>query len=49
MPVLDLTAPTAEQCLDAAQKIEQLRQHGPVLVCCALGYSRSATAVALRE
>jgi protein-tyrosine phosphatase len=46
LPVLDLTAPTAEQCLDAAQKIEQLRQHGPVLVCCALGYSRSATAVA---
>jgi len=46
VPVLDLTAPTAEQCLEAAQKIEQLRQHGPVLVCCALGYSRSATAVA---
>ncbi|WP_434672907.1 phosphatase PAP2/dual specificity phosphatase family protein [Pseudomonas sp. R1-15] len=46
LPVLDLTAPTAEQCLNAAQMIEQLRQHGPVLVCCALGYSRSATAVA---
>ncbi|WP_183141850.1 dual specificity protein phosphatase family protein, partial [Pseudomonas syringae group genomosp. 3] len=26
--------------------IENLRQHGPLLVCCALGYSRSATAVA---
>lgn len=46
LPVLDLTAPTAEQCLNAAQTIESLRQHGPVLVCCALGYSRSATAVA---
>jgi protein-tyrosine phosphatase len=46
VPVLDLTAPTVEQCLDAAQQIEHLRQHGPVLVCCALGYSRSATAVA---
>lgn len=46
LPVLDLSAPTAEQCLTAAQTIEHLRQHGPVLVCCALGYSRSATAVA---
>ncbi|WHS59682.1 phosphatase PAP2/dual specificity phosphatase family protein [Pseudomonas sp. G2-4] len=46
LPVLDLTAPNAEQCLAAAQAIEGLRQQGPVLVCCALGYSRSATAVA---
>lgn len=46
LPVLDLIAPTAEQCLEAAQAIERLRQHGPLLVCCALGYSRSATAVA---
>jgi protein-tyrosine phosphatase len=46
LPVLDLSAPTAEQCLSAAQTIEHLRQHGPVLVCCALGYSRSATVVA---
>jgi protein-tyrosine phosphatase/membrane-associated phospholipid phosphatase len=46
IPVLDLTAPSAEQCLAAAQSIEQLRQQGPLLVCCALGYSRSATAVA---
>ncbi|WLH00589.1 phosphatase PAP2/dual specificity phosphatase family protein [Pseudomonas beijingensis] len=45
LPVLDLTAPTTEQCLKAAEAIESLRQHGPVLVCCALGYSRSATAV----
>jgi protein-tyrosine phosphatase len=46
IPVLDLTAPNAEQCLAAAQAIERLRQQGPLLVCCALGYSRSATAVA---
>jgi protein-tyrosine phosphatase/membrane-associated phospholipid phosphatase len=46
IPVLDLTAPTAAQCLEAAQAIESLRQQGPLLVCCALGYSRSATAVA---
>ena len=46
VPVLDLTVPTAEQCLLAAQSIERLRQHGPLLACCALGYSRSATAVA---
>ncbi|WP_264760180.1 phosphatase PAP2/dual specificity phosphatase family protein [Pseudomonas quasicaspiana] len=46
VPVLDLTVPTLEQCLTAARAIERLRQRGPVLVCCALGYSRSATAVA---
>jgi len=46
LPVLDLTAPTAAQCLEAAQAIERLRSGGPLLVCCALGYSRSATAVA---
>ncbi|WP_339409324.1 phosphatase PAP2/dual specificity phosphatase family protein [Pseudomonas sp. EA_35y_Pfl2_R5] len=46
LPVLDLTAPSAETCLAAAQAIEELRQHGPLLVYCALGYSRSATAIA---
>ncbi|KAA0950608.1 phosphatase PAP2/dual specificity phosphatase family protein [Pseudomonas sp. ANT_H14] len=46
LPVLDLTAPTATQCLDAAHAIERLREAGSLLVCCALGYSRSATAVA---
>lgn len=46
VPVLDLTVPTVGQCMEAAQAIENLRPHGPVLVCCALGYSRSATAVA---
>jgi protein-tyrosine phosphatase len=46
LPVLDLTAPTPRQCQEAAMAIETLRQQGPLLVCCALGYSRSATAVA---
>lgn len=46
VPVLDLIAPSAADCRVAAQAIERLRQHGPLLVCCALGYSRSATAVA---
>lgn len=46
LPVLDLTLPTFEQCDEAARKIEHLRLRGPLLVCCALGYSRSATAVA---
>lgn len=46
IPTLDLTAPTVEQCLQAAEAIESLRRRGPLLVCCALGYSRSAMAVA---
>lgn len=44
--MLDLCAPSPAQCLEAAKAIEDLRQHGPLLVCCALGYSRSATALA---
>lgn len=43
---LDLTAPAAADLRRAAEDIEQLRQQGPLLVCCALGYSRSACAVA---
>jgi protein-tyrosine phosphatase len=42
---LDLIPPTPAQLADAAQHIESLRVHGTVLVCCALGYSRSACAV----
>jgi protein-tyrosine phosphatase len=42
---LDLVPPTPAQLIDAARHIESLRVHGPVLVCCALGYSRSACAV----
>ncbi|RMO68278.1 Dual specificity phosphatase, catalytic domain-containing protein [Pseudomonas syringae pv. primulae] len=43
---IDLIPPDLEHCLRAAKAIENLRRHGPLLVCCALGYSRSATAVA---
>ncbi|WP_061238849.1 phosphatase PAP2/dual specificity phosphatase family protein [Ectopseudomonas composti] len=46
LPSLDLVAPDMLTCQRAAAAIERLRHHGPLLVCCALGYSRSATAVA---
>jgi membrane-associated phospholipid phosphatase len=46
IPVLDLTTPPAAALAQAAEAIERLRAHGPVLVCCALGCSRSACAVA---
>ncbi|NIF26146.1 phosphatase PAP2/dual specificity phosphatase family protein [Pantoea sp. Tr-811] len=45
-PALDLIAPDSALLHAAATSIEQLRQQGPLLVCCALGYSRSASAVA---
>jgi len=45
-PTLDLIAPDVALLQQAAEAIERLRAHGPVLVCCALGYSRSASAVA---
>ncbi|MEJ2229204.1 MAG: phosphatase PAP2/dual specificity phosphatase family protein [Alphaproteobacteria bacterium] len=46
-PVLDLVPPTPDEFTNTARKIENLRLHGaPVLVACALGYSRSASAVA---
>jgi protein-tyrosine phosphatase/membrane-associated phospholipid phosphatase len=46
LPLLDLVAPDSEACRQGAKLIEKLRQQGPLLVCCALGYSRSATLVA---
>jgi protein-tyrosine phosphatase len=46
VPVLDLVPPSAAQLRSAAAHIERARSAGPVLVCCALGYSRSAAAVA---
>jgi membrane-associated phospholipid phosphatase len=46
MPMLDLVVPAPAQLARAAAEIEQARAAGPVLVCCALGYSRSAAAVA---
>lgn len=45
LPWLDLVPPTLEQLNEAAQAIESARHTGPLLVCCALGYSRSACAV----
>ncbi len=46
LPWLDLVPPDSTQLEEAATAIEYLHRHGPVLVCCALGYSRSASAVA---
>jgi hypothetical protein len=45
-PQLDLVPLNAQQLAHAAQHITQLLAAGPVLVCCALGYSRSAAAIA---
>ena len=45
LPWLDLVVPTPAQLDEAAQAIESARHAGPLLVCCALGYSRSACAV----
>lgn len=46
VPVLDLTLPTEAQLVAAARAIEAALIGGPTLVCCALGYSRSALACA---
>lgn len=46
LPWLDLVAPTPSQLEAAARHIARLQPSGPVLVACALGYSRSASAVA---
>lgn len=46
IPVLDLIPPDTAELARAAEAIERLRARGPVLVCCALGASRSACAVA---
>lgn len=45
VPILDLTTPSLAQCRVAGEHIAELRAHGSVLVYCALGYSRSASAV----
>src|SRR5207244_10331232 len=44
VPMLDLIVPAPEQLARAAAEIDQARSAGRVLVCCALGYSRSAAA-----
>jgi protein-tyrosine phosphatase/membrane-associated phospholipid phosphatase len=46
IPMLDLLTPAAEQLEAAAKAIEELSAARPTLVFCALGYSRSAAAVA---
>jgi len=45
LPCLDLVRPADATLQAAAAAIEVARGDGPVLVCCALGYSRSAAAV----
>ena len=45
IPVLDMAPLSIKQCQLAAETIDQFQKQGSVLVCCALGYSRSATAV----
>ena len=46
IPALDLIPPTLEQIEHALTAIDSARATGPVLVCCALGFARSALAVA---
>ena len=46
VPQLDLVTPSDEQLETAADAIEAAMPKAPVLVCCALGFSRSALAVA---
>jgi hypothetical protein len=44
--IMDLVTPSAPDLERAAQAIEAARKRGTVLVCCALGFQRSAGAVA---
>jgi len=46
VPQLDLVPPSLPQIERCVEAIETACAHQPVLVCCALGYSRSATAIA---
>jgi hypothetical protein len=46
-PALDLVVPEPQLLRAAAAAIEEARARGRVLVCCALGYSRSAAALAI--
>jgi hypothetical protein len=46
LPMLDLATPEPHRLREAARLIEEARPRGPVLVCCALGFSRSTAAIA---
>ena len=46
VPMLDLVLPDAEQIERAVVALEEALAAGPVLVCCALGFARSALVVA---
>ena len=46
VPQLDLTTPSPAQLARAVSAIDVAMANGPVLVCCALGFSRSAAAIA---
>src|SRR5207247_924060 len=46
VPMLDLAVPTLGQLDAAVNAIEELESSRPTLVCCALGYSRGAAALA---
>ena len=45
IPVLDHIVASDDELRAAAAAIEEARTHGRVLVCCALGFSRSASAI----
>ena len=46
LPLLDMVAPSENDLMQAASLLETLRrQRGKVLICCALGYRRSAAVV----
>ena len=45
-PSLDLLSMPATRIHDAALAVEAARAHGPVLICCALGFQRSAVVAA---
>ncbi len=46
VPMLDLLAPSPEQLRQAVAAIENFERQRPTLVCCALGFSRSASSIA---